>query len=54
MAASVESVQTVKADAARRLFDIDTNRICWAVLDSGIDARHEAFHTGAEDPTPRV
>jgi hypothetical protein len=35
--------RTVKADAALRVFEIDTSKICWAVLDSGIDARHPAF-----------
>ncbi len=34
---------TVKADAARRLFEVDTTGIRWAVLDTGIDARHPAF-----------
>jgi subtilisin family serine protease len=33
----------VKADAAIELFKIDTSDICWAVIDSGIDARHPAF-----------
>ena len=41
--ASLDSVRTVKVDAASRVFDLDTSRICWAVLDSGIDSRHEAF-----------
>jgi hypothetical protein len=34
---------TVKADAAARLFDMKTSGIRWAVLDTGIDARHPAF-----------
>lgn len=34
---------TVKADAATRLFQSDTHGIRWAVLDTGIDARHPAF-----------
>jgi serine protease AprX len=34
---------TVKADAAGRLFDAKTSGIRWAVLDTGIDARHPAF-----------
>jgi hypothetical protein len=42
--ASLESVRTVKVDAALRVFEIDASRICWAVLDSGIDVRHPAFH----------
>lgn len=33
----------VKADAAARLFEVDTSGICWAVLDVGIDATHKAF-----------
>jgi hypothetical protein len=34
---------TVKADAAYRLFDVKCETITWAVVDSGIDDRHEAF-----------
>jgi serine protease AprX len=37
------SVPAVKADAARRLFFIACSELKWAVLDSGIDARHPAF-----------
>jgi len=37
------SVPAVKADAARKLFDISCSRIAWAVIDSGIDAAHPAF-----------
>ena len=37
------SVPAVKADAGRHLFDISCKDIVWAVLDTGIDARHEAF-----------
>ena len=37
------SRNTVKADAAARLFQVDTTGIRWAVLDTGIDARHPAF-----------
>jgi serine protease AprX len=37
------SRNTVKADAAARLFQVDTSGICWAVLDTGIDARHPAL-----------
>jgi len=37
------SVPATKADAGRRLFDIDGSGITWAVMDSGIDARHTAF-----------
>jgi serine protease AprX len=34
---------TVKADAAARLFEAKTAGIRWAVLDTGIDATHDAF-----------
>lgn len=37
------SALAVKADAARQLFNIRCERLTWAVLDSGIDARHAAF-----------
>ncbi|HEY2168614.1 MAG TPA: S8 family serine peptidase [Candidatus Angelobacter sp.] len=37
------SRNAVKADAASRLFDVDTSGIYWAVLDTGIDATHPAF-----------
>lgn len=38
-----ESRRTTKADAAERIFAIDTSAIAWAILDTGIDARHVAF-----------
>jgi len=34
------STTTVKADAARLLFDISCKHITWAIIDSGVDARH--------------
>jgi subtilisin family serine protease len=37
------SVPAVKGDAARTLFSVDSRKIAWAVLDSGIDAAHPAF-----------
>lgn len=37
------SFVTVKADAAIRLFNIQTSHLCWAVIDTGIDARHPVF-----------
>jgi serine protease AprX len=48
------SVQAVKADAARRLFDASCAGLAWAVLDSGIDATHPAFRRRDEwgDPLP--
>jgi subtilisin family serine protease len=33
----------VKADAVARLFDVRATDICWAVLDTGIDATHPGF-----------
>ena len=51
------SVPSIKADAAIRLFNIRCNRICWAIVDSGIDARHPAFRVrdqrGKLKPIPR-
>jgi subtilisin family serine protease len=37
------SRKTVKADAAIRLFDTGGKGVRWAIIDSGIDARHPAF-----------
>jgi hypothetical protein len=37
------STMAVKADAAKRLFDISCKHLTWAILDTGIDARHPAF-----------
>ena len=37
------SVETIKADAAMRVFEIDCSSITWAVIDSGIDGSHPAF-----------
>jgi serine protease AprX len=37
------STIAVKADAARRVFDLSCRELAWAVIDSGIDARHPAF-----------
>jgi hypothetical protein len=41
------SALAVKADAARRLFDISCRHLTWAIVDSGIDARHPAFRDPA-------
>lgn len=43
MQASLASRETVKADAAFRLFDVRCRDITWAVIDSGIHRDHEAF-----------
>ncbi|HEV7889831.1 MAG TPA: S8 family peptidase [Pyrinomonadaceae bacterium] len=37
------STLAVKADAARRVFELSCEKLRWAVLDSGIDATHPAF-----------
>jgi serine protease AprX len=43
-----ESRNTVKADAAQRLFNINTTGIVFAVIDGGIDATHPAFLNRAD------
>src|SRR5215207_4013280 len=43
------SRQTVKADAAGRLFPADIEGLAWAVVDSGIDAQHPAFRRRDEN-----
>ena len=43
-AAIARSMPTVKADAARRLFDVDFTEINWAIVDSGIKTDHPAFN----------
>ncbi len=42
-ASIARSTLAIKADAARRLFDISSTHLAWAVIDSGIDAEHPAF-----------
>jgi subtilisin family serine protease len=46
------SRNTIKADAATLLFDLRCNDICWAIVDSGIDATHPAF--GVRDADGRL
>ncbi len=43
IAGDVEGLCAIKADAARRVFDVSCKDIGWAVIDSGIAARHPAF-----------
>jgi hypothetical protein len=38
-----ETRKTIKADAAEKVFDIDCSDITWAIVDTGIDARHPMF-----------
>jgi serine protease AprX len=54
-ASIARSTLAIKADAARRLFDITAGHLAWAVIDSGIDAEHPAFrqrvdHKFAKNP----
>ena len=44
MPALERSVPSVKGDAARTLFNVNCNKINWAVLDSGIDGSHPALN----------
>lgn len=43
------SSMAVKADAARRLFEISCKNLTWAIVDSGIDAKHPAFRSRDAD-----
>lgn len=38
-----QSRMVIKADAAERLFAIDTSAITWGIIDTGVDATHPAF-----------
>lgn len=46
------SQRTVKVDATRGLFGLRCDTIRWAVVDSGIDARHDWFRALRPDGTP--
>jgi subtilisin family serine protease len=43
------SVATIKGDAALRSFAAAGEKIIWAVVDSGVDAKHPHFGTGDDD-----
>lgn len=43
------STMAVKADAARRVFEISCKDLTWAIMDSGIDATHPAFRLRKSD-----
>jgi serine protease AprX len=47
--ALIESMSTIKADAARRVFSVTGRDIRWAIVDSGIDATHLAFRRRNQD-----
>jgi serine protease AprX len=49
-----DSRSTVKADAAHRVFAINTAGIVFAVIDGGIDATHPAFHPWSDDDRKRI
>lgn len=49
-----ESRATVKADAAKRVFDINTKGIVVAVIDGGIDATHPAFLPRTDDDVVKL
>jgi len=51
--AIARSVPAVKGDAARSLFKVNTSKITWAVLDSGIDETHPAFRVDTPKPGQR-
>jgi subtilisin family serine protease len=54
--AVTDSGPAIKADAARLLFNIDCSNLTWAMIDSGVDATHPAFHLRTADdhaPVPR-
>lgn len=46
------STMAVKADAARRLFEVSCKHLTWAIIDSGIDATHPAFRVRKSDGKP--
>ncbi len=46
------STLAIKADAARRLFNISCKDLRWAIIDAGVDAAHPAFRARNPDGTP--
>jgi len=50
--AIVQSCLAVKADAARRLFNISCRKVSWAIIDSGIDGAHPAFWDWTDERPP--
>lgn len=48
------SRNTVKADAAWRLFAMSTSKLVWAVVDTGIDGLHPAFCNKSDDGSPLI
>jgi subtilisin family serine protease len=58
--AAADANETIKADAAIRLFDISCTDVTWAVIDAGVSAAHPAFRehlpgrTAEDPPVSRV
>lgn len=52
--AIARSVPAIKADAAQFLFKTDCSRLTWAIIDSGIDARHPTFLTPKRPDQPEA
>ena len=46
------STLAIKADAARLLFQLSCKDLRWAIVDSGVDARHPAFRIRDKDGQP--
>lgn len=50
LAVAEPGVCTIKADAANRLFNVSCKNVTWAIIDSGIAAKHPAFKDHAVSP----
>ena len=50
LAVAEPGVCTIKADAANRLFNVSCQNVTWAIIDSGIAAKHPAFKDHAVSP----
>jgi subtilisin family serine protease len=48
------SVSTVKGDAAIRAYEATGDGIVWAIIDSGVDAKHIHFGAGADGNGPNI
>jgi len=52
--AVAKSSLTVKADAARTLFNVSCANITWAVIDSGVDGSHPAFKLTSKEHEAQI
>lgn len=50
--AMIRSTATIKSDAARRVFNVTGLGVRWAIVDSGVDARHLSFRRRDRDGAP--